>query len=110
MRPRFYFLAGFTIVIALLSSGATIFSWSCVSDGCIGVAMLGGVAAVVYLVQVLLFIPVCTFFKCRDHLQPRYSALVWVAISTIAFFAPMLFLKGGISSAIWILEVAQNLA
>lgn len=109
LLPRFYFLAGFALVISLLSGGAAIFSRTCISDGCIGVAMLGGAATIAYLSQVFVLIPTCTLVGCRAHPKSKRAALTWMGVSTAAFFAPMLFLKGGVGSVIWILKVAPTL-
>lgn len=79
------------------------------SDGCIGVAMLGGAAAIAYLAQVLVLTPICTLVGYRAHQKSKRVALAWIGVSTVAFFAPMLFLKGGASSVMWILEVAPAL-
>lgn len=85
MLQLFYFLAGFALVIFLLSVNAAAFSRTCMSDGRIGVALLGVAAAITYLTQVFVLIPICTLVGWRNYPESKCAALAWIGVSTVAF-------------------------
>ena len=80
-------------VIFGLAVWAMSFSHSCTSDGCIGIVIPGGGAAIALAVQLLVLVPVEAFRRRRrgDPLHP--SVLVWIVMSVAAFGVPIAFVK-----------------
>lgn len=80
-------------VIFGLALWAMGFSHSCTSDGCIGIVIPGGGAAIALAIQLLVLVPVQAFLRRRNGKPLHPSLLVWVAMSVAAFGVPIAFVK-----------------
>jgi hypothetical protein len=83
----------FAVAIFLLAFWATSFSHSCRSDGCIGVVLPAGAAAVTLALQLLEVIPVVAFKRHRNGLPLSRSLGVWTGVSIAAFAFLIAFVK-----------------
>jgi len=81
------------VVILALALWAMSFSHSCTSDGCIGIVIPGGGAAIALAIQLFLLVPVQAFRRRRSGKPLHPSLLVWVAMSVAAFGVPIAFVK-----------------
>jgi hypothetical protein len=77
--------------IFFLSAWAALFSISCRSDGCIGVAYLAGGGVIALLVQLLVLLPVFCFKRRGSDFPVSHLAALWVVGSVVAFLAPFFF-------------------
>lgn len=80
-------------VIFGLAVWAVSFSHSCTSDGCIGIVIPGGGAAIALAIQLFLLVPVQAFRRQRSGKPLHPSLLVWVVMSVAAFGVPIAFVK-----------------
>ena len=80
-------------VIFGLAVWAVSFSHSCTSDGCIGIVIPGGGAAIALAIQLFLLVPVQAFRRRRSGKPLHPSLLIWVAMSVAAFGVPIAFVK-----------------
>jgi len=82
----------------------TIVSRTCSSDGCLAVAMIGAIAIAIYLFQVIVLIPIYAF--CRKRAGQAYlkNAFSWLSAVTLILLVPMLLMKGGWETLLWVLE------
>ena len=80
-------------VIFGLALWAMGFSHSCTSDGCVGIVIPGGGAAIALAIQLFLLVPVQAFRRRRSGKPLHPSLLVWVAMSVAAFGVPIAFVK-----------------
>jgi hypothetical protein len=90
------FPSGVALVAAIvlsLSLWAMSFSHSCVSDGCIGVVIPAGGAAIALALQLLVVIPVAAIKRHRGGSSLWPSLAVWIAASVAAFAIPLAFVK-----------------
>ena len=86
-------VAFFAVAIFLLAFWATSFSHSCRSDGCIGVIIPAGAAAVTLALQLVVVIPVAAFKRHRNRRSLWPSVGVWMGVSIAAFAIPIAFVK-----------------
>jgi len=87
----------------------TIFSRTCLSDGCIGVAFLGGIAIIIFLFQVILLIPLYAFRRKQAGQSYLKNSFAWLSAVTLILLVAMLLMKGGWDALVWVIQVAPIL-
>jgi hypothetical protein len=81
------------VVILALALWAMSFSHSCASDGCIGIAIPGGGAAIALAIQLFVLVPTQAYRRRRSGKPLHPSLLVWILMSIAAFGIPIAFVK-----------------
>jgi hypothetical protein len=81
------------LAILSLSLWALSFSHSCSSDGCIGIFVPAGAAAVTLAIQLLAVIPYEAVKRKRAGLTLWPAIAVWIAGSFLALAIPLAFVK-----------------
>jgi len=82
-----------TALILLLSFLAMRFSYSCYSDGCIGIVFPAGGALILLAIQILLCVPIFIILARRAGRPFLAASAAWVLLSVSCFAIPMLFVK-----------------
>jgi hypothetical protein len=79
--------------ILTLALWALSFSYSCRSDGCIGIIFPAGASALVLAIQLLGFVPYFGYKRHKSGKNAFPSVALWAAISIAAFAIPIALVK-----------------